>query len=71
MGYRIRNIDEANGLIQKFEGTGGMNKVFLGYGMQLKPNLSIGAELNYNFGEIQTSSLKYIDGIQYGSYEQT
>lgn len=70
VGYRIRNIDEANGLIQKFEGTGGMNKVFLGYGMQLKPNLSIGAELNYNFGEIQTSSLKYIDGIQYGSYEQ-
>ena len=68
VGYRIRNIDEANGLIQKFEGTGGMNKVFLGYGIQLKPNLSLGAELNYHFGEIQTSSLKYIDGIQYGSY---
>ena len=70
MGYRVRNTDLTSGLIQKFEGTGGMNKVFLGYGLQLKPNLSIGAELNYNFGEIQTSSLKYIDGIQYGTLEE-
>lgn len=70
VGYRVRNTDLTSGLIQKFEGTGGMNKVFLGYGLQLKPNLSIGAELNYNFGEIQTSSLKYIDGIQYGTLEE-
>ncbi len=70
VGYRVRNTDLTSGLIQKFEGTGGMNKVFLGYGLQFKPNLSIGAELNYNFGEIQTSSLKYIDGIQYGTLEE-
>ncbi|MCX6184240.1 MAG: hypothetical protein NTX74_04170 [Flavobacterium sp.] len=68
VGYRIRNtvVDT----IQKFEGTGGVNKVFFGYGYQLKPNLSIGAEVNYNFGEIQTNSLKYINGIQFGVLEE-
>jgi hypothetical protein len=68
VGYRIRNtvVDT----IQKFEGTGGVNKVFFGYGYQLKPNLSIGAEVNYNFGEIQTNSLKYISGIQFGVLEE-
>jgi hypothetical protein len=70
VGYRIRNIDNTSGIIQKFEGTGGMNKVFFGYGYQLKPNLSIGAEVNYNFGEIQTNSLKYIEGIQFGALEK-
>lgn len=69
VGYRIRNADVNSGITQKFEGTGGMNKVFFGYGMQLKPNLSIGAELNYNFGKIETTSLKYMTGIQYGTQE--
>ena len=68
VGYRIRNTDVDT--IQKFEGTGGVNKVFFGYGYQLKPNLSIGAEVNYNFGEIQTNSLKYINGIQFGVLEE-
>ena len=69
VGYRIRNADVNSGITQKFEGTGGMNKVFFGYGIQLKPNLSIGAELNYNFGKIETTSLKYMTGIQYGTQE--
>ena len=35
VGYRIRNTDVDTGLIQKFEGTGGMNKVFFGYAHNL------------------------------------
>ena len=70
VGYRIRNVDETAGVTQKFEGTGGMNKVFFGYGYQLKPHLSIGAEVNYNFGQIQTTSLKYTTGIQFGTQEE-
>ncbi|MSP85616.1 MAG: hypothetical protein EXR18_07330 [Flavobacteriaceae bacterium] len=56
--------------IKKFTGNGGLNKVFAGTGYEISPNLSIGLDFSYNFGKIETYSLRFVDGLQYGSREK-
>ncbi|WP_396169683.1 hypothetical protein [Flavobacterium sp.] len=55
-------------------GNGGVNKVFLGFGYQLTKDLSIGADVQYNFGEINTQNITIRNNangvpIQYASKE--
>jgi long-subunit fatty acid transport protein len=56
--------------IKKFTGNGGLNKVFAGTGYEITPNLSIGLDFSYNFGKIETYSLRFVEGLQYGSREK-
>jgi hypothetical protein len=56
-------------------GDGGVNKVFLGFGYQITKGLSIGADVQYNFGQINTQNIssRYdANGlpIQYSSKEE-
>jgi len=68
VGYKISNTD-ALGTIRRFQGRGGLNKVFVGYGYEINKQLSVGLDLSYNFGTIKTDNIKYISGIQYGAEE--
>lgn len=70
LGYKIESrptdaIPEG----RKYTGTGGLNKAFLGAGYEITKNFSIGAEVGYYFGNIETNSTYFIEGIQYGSQE--
>jgi long-subunit fatty acid transport protein len=56
--------------IRKYTGSGGLNKVFAGIGYEFSPNLSVGLDFSYNFGKIETYSLRFVDGLQYGSREK-
>lgn len=58
VGYNIRNTDVlTDGKIDNFyKGSGGLNKVFFGFGYQLTKKLSFGADVQYNFGKIDTRS---------------
>lgn len=56
--------------IRKYTGTGGLNKVFIGVGYALIPKLSVGLDFSYNFGKIETYSLRFVDGLQFGSREK-
>lgn len=58
VGYRQEayNGDE---LINRFEGEGGVNKVFLGLGYQIAKGLTAGIDFHYNFGNIKNSILNY------------
>lgn len=58
VGYRIKN--DNGEIIRRYEGKGGLNKVFLGYGFHINKNLSLGADISYNFGNIETTNIKYI-----------
>jgi len=56
------------------KGNGGVNKVFLGFGYQLTKGLSVGADIQYDFGQINTQniSIKYDPNgipIQYATKE--
>ena len=43
--------------------------MFLGVGYKLTKKVNIGAELNYNFGTIETKNLFFVNGVQFGTRE--
>jgi len=71
VGYKIINDNSATpgASSSQFEGKGGLNKVFLGLGYKLKPNWNIGADIQYNFGKIETRSLEAISGVSSSTSE--
>jgi hypothetical protein len=70
VGYKIENIsNDINQNSKRFNGSGGINRVFLGTGYRILPNLSIGATAYYNFGKIQTNSVEYKPDVIIGSRE--
>lgn len=60
VGYKINAEDVSlnSPSTTKYEASGGINKVFTGMGYQIAKNFSIGADVQYNFGKIETSSTK-------------
>jgi hypothetical protein len=70
VGYKIQNIstDEKTNS-KRFNGWGGLNRVFIGTGFRITSNLNIGANVYYNFGKLQTNGLEFIPNILIGSRE--
>lgn len=56
--------------IRQYSGSGGINKAFAGVGYSFSSKLSVGLDFSYNFGKIETYSLRFVDGLQYGSREK-
>jgi long-subunit fatty acid transport protein len=70
VGYKIENIaTESNPETTRFNGVGGINKAFMAVGLEVYKNLSVGIDLQYNFGKIETTSLSNISGIQLSTLE--
>jgi len=73
VGYKIQGEEtsQQTSIIKskQFFGTGGVNRVFLGAGYKINSNLRVGVNLDYNFGEIETTSYEFWDIIEYGSRE--
>jgi len=73
VGYRIQNDVTRDNVEyhREFEGSGGINRAFAGVAYKITPKLSLGANLNYNFGNIQTKSIVGATGgiIQYPTRE--
>jgi long-subunit fatty acid transport protein len=71
VGYKIESITEdANTNNRRYNGSGGLNKAFLGVGYKINSNFSIGADAQYNFGKIETTSLEFITGVPVGTSEK-
>ncbi|SNR22749.1 hypothetical protein [Flavobacterium sp. ov086] len=71
VGYKIRNdrTDTEGATSSQLSGTGGINKVFFGLGYKIKPNWTIGADAQYNFGKITTTSVELLTGVQNSTAE--
>lgn len=70
VGYKIENVNEDNSQTSsKYFGEGGVNRFFGGLGYKFNANFSIGADVNYNFGNISTNSVEFIPVVQYGTRE--
>lgn len=69
VGYNITNIDEANGEAARYSGKGGLNRVFLAAGYAITPNISLGVDASYNFGNIQNKTILLREDVQLGSRE--
>ena len=61
VGYKLESQDSNNGnrVSNRFRGEGGLNKAFLGLGYQITEGLSIGIDVQYNFGNIQNNTLAF------------
>lgn len=59
VGYKVESVVVENGFekFRRFEGDGGLNRVFAGVGYDVNSKLSIGADVQYNFGNIETKSI--------------
>jgi long-subunit fatty acid transport protein len=71
VGYKIQNISSgATPVFSRYGGVGGVNRVFAGAGYQLTKKINIGVDIQYNFGTIETTSLRFINTVQYGTREK-
>jgi len=74
VGYKLESYN-GDDLTNRYRGEGGLNKAFLSLGYQITRDLSIGIDANYDFGNIQNSSIVFLydtDGnlLQYQSREE-
>jgi len=73
VGYRVTDNVVGTDFTRsrQFRGSGGLNRVFAGVGYKVLPGLNLGAEFQYNFGNIETRSVVSIPdpGVQYGTRE--
>ncbi len=53
-----------------YAGTGGVSQVFLGIGSKIYKNLSVGGQVNYNFGAISNTSTSTLDDFRGGFIAQ-
>jgi hypothetical protein len=70
VGYKIESISaDVNTSNRRYNGSGGLNKAFLGVGYKINSNFSLGADAQYNFGKIETNSLEFVIDIPIGTRE--
>ncbi|NNK87173.1 MAG: hypothetical protein HKO90_02730 [Flavobacteriaceae bacterium] len=77
VGYKLNSeevINDETVVTERYSGSGGLNRSFLSLGYQLSENFSVGIESNYNFGNINNSSIDFVfddegDPLQYQSRE--
>jgi hypothetical protein len=70
VGYKISNASSNQQELKRYSGTGGTNKVFAGFGYKVNKNLFVGADVNYNFGQIETLGIFTKNEVQFGTLEQ-
>jgi len=65
VGYRLRNVDDPDEINNgdQYEGSGGINQVFLSLGFSPIKNLSLGVAFHYNFGQVQRSHIRFDQDI--------
>src|SRR5699024_9579267 len=54
----------------EYEGSGGVNKAYLGLGVELIKNWNIGIQAGYNFGSIKNIGISRIRGVNYATRER-
>jgi len=59
VGYKLENTNDQGNLDTRFSGEGGLNKAFFSVGYQFNKNFSAGIDANYNFGNIQNSTIQF------------
>lgn len=67
VGYKLQS--DENGRSTQLTGTGGLNRAFFTLAYEVTPKLSIGAEVNYNFGNIENVAQVQQEELQFGSQE--
>lgn len=72
VGYKIQNTQTIGSeeRTNRFTGEGNINRAYLGVGYAVNKNLSVGLDLQYNFGIIENEAIESITGVQLPSRER-
>lgn len=75
VGYNLESItqsdDEVGTLVtSRFDGTGGLNRVYGSIGWGITDDLSIGVTGNYNFGTLESSRLQFVENVQLATFDE-
>ncbi len=73
LGYDLQDIRTSSGgenISVQYTGTGGINQVFLSSGIQLMPNLRVGATVNFHFGSIEVERQQITEGVAFGTLDE-
>lgn len=68
VGYRLDQSSET--VLNRFNGRGGINRVFLAGGYTIAKGLTVGASANYNFGNIQNEATRSQENVELGTRER-
>lgn len=55
LAYAYKELNTGTSIDNVYKGNGGINKLYLGYGFSISPNLNIGANVSYLFGNLKQS----------------
>jgi hypothetical protein len=76
VGYKVETESEFDSgsdfnttITDRYYASGGINKLYFGLGYQLNKDLSVGADLNYNFGTVETINSQLIEDVSSGTLE--
>jgi hypothetical protein len=70
VGYRFVNDNRlGDNTISRYMGRGGVSKVYLGSGYKINSKFSVGLDVQYLFGTINTESQKFENKVQLGTRE--
>jgi len=72
IGYSIaqETISNDETITTSFTGEGGLSRVYYSVGYKILKDVSIGATVNYNFGNIDREILRGVAGVQFGSFDR-
>lgn len=65
VGYSLTTLNEVNGIAEAslFEGTGGVNRFYGSFGINVFKGLSLGVEADFSFGNIENSVTNQIEDV--------
>ena len=71
VGYRLQTVDDSQpqSVTSRYDGEGGLNRVYFSLGYAITRSLSIGVTGNYNFGKLQSGSLVVIEDVELATRE--
>jgi hypothetical protein len=71
VGYNIQSLStDGTSNNNRLTGSGGLNKAFFAVGYTIIPNLVVGVDTQYNFGNIENSNLEFITDVPVGTLEE-
>src|SRR5690606_5936830 len=58
-----------DGVVNVFNGEGGLNKLYASVGYEPIKNLSLGVTVNYNFGSLEYQRVQSVENVQFGTID--
>jgi hypothetical protein len=74
VGYNLESAiaggDDGSNIVNRYSGTGGLNRVYVSVGWGITDNLKVGVTGNFNFGTLESERLQLVEGVQLATFDE-